>query len=124
MTTHESAVEVLARYWFDRQQSQRMDAGRLDILTGKPWQWDDVTEDDKRGYRAIFEPLAAALDAAGLLATGEELFAIRWDVEVAGLHNISPPMPDRDRVEASLANSAFGGTVVSRRHTEWREVTP
>ena len=71
MSAHESAVEVMARAWFDRKQSQRMDAGRLDILTGKPWQWDDVTEADKRGYRAIFEPLAAALDDVGLLTPAQ-----------------------------------------------------
>lgn len=72
MSTHESAVEVMARAWFDTRQSQRMDGGRIDRVTGLPWQWCDVTEDDKRGYRAIFEPLAAALDAAGLLVPATE----------------------------------------------------
>ena len=85
MTTHESPVEVMARYWFDRKQSQRMDGGRIDRVTGLPWQWEDVHEDDKRGYRAIFEPLAAALDAAGLLVTPDDDYAARWDADARAI---------------------------------------
>ena len=71
MSASVNATEVMARAWFECRQSQRMDGGRIDRVTGLPWQWDDVHEDDQRGYRAIFEPLAAALDDAGLLATGD-----------------------------------------------------
>ena len=35
---------------------------------GGRWRWEHLTEDDKRAYRALTAPLAAALDAAGLLA--------------------------------------------------------
>ena len=71
MSASVDVVEVMARAWFDTRQSQRMDAGRISTAPPLLRQWDDVTEDDKRGYRAIFEPLAAALDAAGLLATAQ-----------------------------------------------------
>lgn len=55
-----AAVERAARAWFDRQQATRMDAGakRDD---GKRWQWDDLTEDDKRAYRAIVAPIVKAV---------------------------------------------------------------
>lgn len=52
-------VEAAARAWFDRVQAQRMDSGgrRLD---GQRWQWEDLTEDDRRAYRALVEPIVTA----------------------------------------------------------------
>lgn len=58
------AVEAAARAWFARVQAQRLDAGRA-RPDGQRWQWEDLTEDDRRAYRAIVEPIvAAALEAA------------------------------------------------------------
>jgi hypothetical protein len=57
-------IEAAARAWFDRIQAQRMDPGRK-RPDGQRWQWDDLTEDDKRAYRAIVAPIVAAvLEAA------------------------------------------------------------
>ncbi len=58
-----SPVDAAAKAWFDRIQAQRMDAaGKRD--DGQRWQWDDLTEDDKRGYRALVEPIVVAALAA------------------------------------------------------------
>jgi hypothetical protein len=53
------AIERAAHAWFDRQQATRMDAGakRGD---GKRWQWEDITEHDRRAYRAIVQPIVQA----------------------------------------------------------------
>lgn len=59
-----AAVEAAAHAWFDRVQAQRLDAGRK-RPDGNVWQWEDLTEDDRRAYRAIVEPIVtAALEAA------------------------------------------------------------
>lgn len=57
--TESEAVERAAIAWFDRGQAQRMDAGRK-RPDGGPWQWDDLTESDKRGYRALVAPIVSA----------------------------------------------------------------
>lgn len=58
-----AAIEAGARAWFDRIQSQRRDDGRK-RPDGLLWQWEDTTEDDRRAYRALAEPIVkAALQA-------------------------------------------------------------
>jgi hypothetical protein len=54
-----AAVEAAARAWFDRGQAQRLDAGRK-RPDGQAWQWEDLTEDDRRAYQSIVEPIVAA----------------------------------------------------------------
>lgn len=56
-------LDAAARAWFDRAQSQRMDAGRK-RPDGLGWQWDDLTEDDRRAYRALVKPVVEAVEAA------------------------------------------------------------
>jgi hypothetical protein len=60
----EAAIDAAGRAWFDRVQSQRYgaDSRRPD---GQRWQWMDITEDDRRAYRALVEPaVLAALEIA------------------------------------------------------------
>lgn len=52
-------LEAAARAWFHRDQTGRMDAGRL-RNDGKPWQWEDLTTDGQRAYLAIVEPIVEA----------------------------------------------------------------
>lgn len=63
--TSAEAVEAGARAWFDRIQSQRYGEGskRPD---GLRWQWEDITEDDRRAFRALAEPIVTA--ALGVVA--------------------------------------------------------
>ena len=53
-------VERAARAWFNRQQATRMDAGakRED---GRRWQWEDITEHDRRACRAVVKPIVEAV---------------------------------------------------------------
>lgn len=56
-------IEAAARAWFDRTQAQRLDPGRK-RPDGLLWQWEELTEDDRRAYRALVEPVVkAALEA-------------------------------------------------------------
>jgi hypothetical protein len=52
-------IDAGAKAWFDRVQSQRLDAGRK-RPDGQLWQWDDLTESDHRAYRAIVAPIVKA----------------------------------------------------------------
>lgn len=54
------AVERAAKAWFDRIQAQRLDAGRK-RLDGQRWQWSDLTERDRNGYRALVAPIVRAV---------------------------------------------------------------
>lgn len=56
-------LDAAARAWFDRGQAQRLDAGRK-RPDGQSWQWDDLTEDDRRAYRALVAPIVEAVEAA------------------------------------------------------------
>lgn len=56
-------VEAAARAWFDRGQAARMDGARR-RPDGKSWQWEDLTDHDRRAYCALVEPMVkAALEA-------------------------------------------------------------
>ena len=55
-----AAVDAGARAWFDRAQGQRRDDGRL-RPDGKPWQWEDLTEDYRKAYRALVRPVVLAV---------------------------------------------------------------
>lgn len=55
-----AAVEAAARAWFDRGQAQRLDEGRK-RPDGKRWRWEDLTEDDRVGYRALVQPIVVAV---------------------------------------------------------------
>lgn len=52
-------LDAAARAWFDRVQAQRLDAGRK-RPDGQRWQWEDLTEDDRRAYRALVKPVVKA----------------------------------------------------------------
>lgn len=54
-----AAIEAGAKAAFDRQQRGRLDLGRK-RPDGQLWQWDDLTEDDKRAYRVLAEPVVLA----------------------------------------------------------------
>ena len=59
-------ITAAARAWHARQQAGRTDVGR-DRGDGRPAQWDDLTETDRRAARAFVRPLVdAALRAAGV----------------------------------------------------------
>lgn len=70
-TGHERAIEVAARAWCDRQQSTRRDSDRR-RADGTPWQWEDHRPEDQRAYRALVEPIVAALADHGFLHTPED----------------------------------------------------
>jgi hypothetical protein len=55
-----AAIEAGAKAWFDRQQAGRLDVGRK-RPDGALWQWDDLTETDRRAYRALVAPVVAAV---------------------------------------------------------------
>lgn len=57
-----AAIEAAAKAWFDRGQAQRLDEGRK-RPDGHRWQWEDLTEDDRRGYRALVKPIVAAVES-------------------------------------------------------------
>lgn len=59
MTRFEAAIEAGASAWFARQQATRRDDGRK-APDGGRWQWEHLTEDDKRAYRALVEPIVRA----------------------------------------------------------------
>lgn len=52
------AVEAAARAWFDRRQATR--PRRPHRPDGRPWQWDDLTHDDRTAYRALVAPIVTA----------------------------------------------------------------
>lgn len=55
-------LETGAKAWFDRVQAQRLDAGRK-RPDGRAWQWDDLTESDRVGYRALVRPVVESAEA-------------------------------------------------------------
>lgn len=55
-----TAVDVGARAWFDHQQAQRRDDGRL-RGDGQLWQWEDLTPVDQHALRQLVLPVVTAV---------------------------------------------------------------
>ena len=63
MSEREAAILAGAKAWHQRIQASRKDAGRLSD-EGRAWQWEDLTESDRRAYLALArEVVTPALDA-------------------------------------------------------------
>lgn len=56
-------VDAVARRWFDRQQSRRLDPGRLDA-SGKPWTFEALTPGDQLAARSYVLPFVTDTLAA------------------------------------------------------------
>jgi hypothetical protein len=69
----DAAIEAGARAWFDRIQAQRLDSGRK-RPDGRLWQWEDLTDDDQRAYRALAEPIVIVALAVGRDEDRDECF--------------------------------------------------